>query len=135
MTEAVTGAKNSEYASAELAIKTLQKAGRLDDQAIHDFARAGQFQRVVVGIAVMAAAKIDVVAEILTGVRNDAVLVPCKAANLTWPTVEAVLRTRQSQNPVSEQVIELAKKDYGKLTMETAQKTLRFLQVHASVSK
>jgi hypothetical protein len=49
--------------------------------------------------------------------------------------VEAVLRTRQQQKPVSEQVMELAKKDYGKLSAETAQKTLRFLQIHATVAK
>ena len=133
---AVTGAAEpNEYATAEIAIRALQRAGDLNDKAIRDFACAGQFQRVVVGIAVMASARIDVIAEILTGVRNDAVLVPCKAAGLSWPTVEAVLRTRQQQKPVSEQVMELAKKDYGKLSAETAQKTLRFLQIHATVAK
>jgi uncharacterized protein (DUF2336 family) len=136
MSQAIAGAaKNDEYAAMEPSIKAMQKVGHLNDKAILDFARTGQFPRLVVGIAVMASARIDVVAEILTGVRNDAVLVPCKAADLSWPTVEAVLRTRRTPNPVSDQVIELARKDYARLSAETAQKTLRFLQVRASVSR
>ena len=136
MSQAIAGAaKNDEYAAVEPSIKAMKKVGRLNDKAISDFARGGQFPRVVVGIATMAAARIDVVAEILTGVRNDAVLVPCKAADLSWPTVESVLRMRRTQKPVSDQVIGLAKKDYARLSAETAQKTLRFLQVHATVSR
>jgi hypothetical protein len=33
----------------------------------------------------------------------------------------------------SQQIIELAKKDYARLSVETAQKTLRFMQVRATV--
>lgn len=89
--------------------------------------------QVIVGIAVLTSSKIDVIEEILTGVRNDAVLVPCKAAGLGWETVEAILRNRLPAQKVSSVVLELAKNDYRRLSVGTAQKTLRFLQVHATV--
>ena len=68
-----------------------------------------------------------------TGVRNDAVLVPCKAAGFGWETVEIILRKRLPSQPASPQVLKLAANDYQRLSVETAQKTLRFLQVRATV--
>lgn len=130
----ISGAgKDNRYANAERAIQRLRIAGRLDGTTIHDFAAAGQMPQVIVGIAVLTSSKIDVIAEILTGVRNDAVLVPCKAAGLAWGAVEAVLRNRLRAQPTSPEVLKLAKNDYQRLSVETAQKTLRFLQVHATV--
>jgi hypothetical protein len=82
---------------------------------------------------VLTTSKVDVIADILNGVRNDAVLVPCKAAGLGWPAVEAILQNRQRDRQTSQQILDLAKKDYQRLSPETAQKTLRFLQVRATV--
>ncbi len=130
----IGGAKDTRYANAERAIQSLQSAGRLNDTTIHDFAVAGQMPQVIVGIAVLTSSKIDVIAEILTGVRNDAVLVPCKAAGLGWATVEAILCNRLQGQPVAPEVINLAKNDYDRLSVATAQKTLRFLQVRATVN-
>lgn len=130
----ISGAsKDNGYANAEKAIRSLQSAGRLSGTTIRDFAAAGQMPQVIVGIAVLSSSKTDLIAEILTGVRNDAVLVPCKAAALAWDAVEAILRNRLGTQPISPEVLELARNDYRRLSVQTAQKTLRFLQVHATV--
>ena len=130
----IGGAKQDDsYANAEKVIRSLQSAGRLNGTTIRDFAAAGQMPQVIVGIAVLSSSKIDLIADILTGVRNDAVLVPCKAAALAWDVVEAILRNRLGTQPISPEVLELARNDYRRLSVQTAQKTLRFLQVHASV--
>ena len=131
---AISGAtKDIRYENAEKAIQSLQKARRLNDETIGNFAAAGQMPQVIVGVAVLTSSKIDVIAEIMTGVRNDAVLVPCRAAGLSWPTTEAILRNRKRPKQVSAEVLNLAKNDYQRLSLETAQKTLRFLQVRAVV--
>jgi hypothetical protein len=52
---------------------------------------------------------------------------------LGWPAVEAILQNRQPERPPSPQILELAHRDYQRLSPETAQKTLRFLQVRATV--
>jgi hypothetical protein len=76
-----------------------------------------------------------VISELLTGLRNDAVLLPCKAVDLPWPTVEAILRNRHGNRALSDKVIDLARNDYTRLSVATAQKSLRFLQVRATVVK
>jgi uncharacterized protein (DUF2336 family) len=134
ISSAVAGVtRDGRYENAEKAVRALEKLGKLNNKTIFDFARSGQLPEVIVGIAIRASSKIDVVKEILTGDRNDAVLVPCKAADLAWETVEAILRNRQLQKPPPEKIIDLARSDYRRLSIETAQKTLRFLQVRAVV--
>lgn len=133
VSSAVMGATKTGYEDAMKAVKALESAGRLNEATIRDFARAGQMPEVTAGISVLSASKIDVIADILNGVRNDAVLVPCKAAGLGWPAVEAILQNRQPERPPSPQILELAHRDYQRLSPETAQKTLRFLQVRATV--
>jgi uncharacterized protein (DUF2336 family) len=136
ISSAVAGVtSDGRYENAEKAIRALQAVGSLHDKTICDFARSGQIPEVIVGIALLASSKIDVVKEILTGDRNDAVLIPCKAVNLRWETVELILilRNRQRLKPPSQQIIDLAKNDYKRLSAETAQKTLRFLQIKAVV--
>ena len=125
---AVIGAKKSGYEDAIIDRPALQQAGRLDDLTIRDFARAGQIAEVIAGISVLAASKVEVIADILNGVRNDAVLVPCKAAGLGCPAVEAILKNRDREHKPSPQILELARKDYPRLSLETAQKTLRFFR-------
>lgn len=130
----ISGAnKDNRYSNAERAIQSLQKAGRLNEKTIRDFAAAGQMPQVIVGLAVLTSSKIDVIAEILTGIRNDAVLVPCKAAGLGWETVETILHNRLRPKPIAPEVLNLAKSDFQQLSVQTAQKTLRFLQVRATV--
>lgn len=130
----ISGASaDKRYANAENAIALLQQAGRLDDIAIRDFAASGKMPEVIVGIAVLTSSRMDVIAEVLTGIRNDAVLIPCKAADLGWATVEAILRNRLRPQTVPPEVLKLARNDYARLSVETARKTLRFMQVRATV--
>lgn len=133
VSSAVIGATKTGYEDAMITVRALEHAGRLNDTTIRDFARAGQIPEVIAGISVLTASKVDVIADILNGVRNDAVLVPCKAAGLGWPVLEAILQNRDRDRQPSPQILELAQKDYQRLSLETAQKTLRFLQVRATV--
>ena len=69
-------------------------------------------------------------ARLLEGPRTDLILIPCKSAGLGWGTVEAILRHRPIKHRIDEATLNLAFKDYGKLTAETAERTLRFWQLH-----
>ena len=133
ISEAVMGARKSGYDEALRAVQLLHGKGRLDDAAIRDFARGGRMAEVICGLSFLATSKIEVVADIMNGVRNDAVLVPCKAAALSFEAVEAILNNRVREQKPSQQIIDLAGKDYSRLSVETAQKTLRFMQVRATV--
>ncbi len=133
ISEAVIGARKSGYEEAFKTVQLLHAKGRLDDATIREFACAGRMAEVIAGLSILAASKIEVIADIVNGVRNDAVLVPCKAAGLSFDAAEAILKNRSREQKPPQQIIDLAKKDYARLSVETAQKTLRFMQVRATV--
>jgi uncharacterized protein DUF2336 len=62
--------------------------------------------------------------------RNHGLLVPCKAAGLKWATVNAILCNRFAHHSMSEVDLLQAKEDYSRLSQSSAQRVLRFWQVH-----
>ena len=49
--------------------------------------------------------------------------------------METILSERPIKPPISEETLKLACRDYGKLSMETARRTVRFWQVHNRIEK
>jgi len=64
----------------------------------------------------------------LEGPRADLILIPVKQPGLSWQAVESVLQNRPVKPKIDELTMKVAFKDYGKLSVETAQRTLRFWQ-------
>lgn len=128
------GAPQRNFSRAEALAKLLKQHDELDDAAIIKFAGAGKIEEVAASLAVLNNAATDMMMRLLEGPRSDLILIPCKSAGLNWLAVETILSNRPLQ-PVSEQTLKLAWKDYGKLSTETAQRTLRFWQVHNKIEK
>ena len=74
-------------------------------------------------------------ARLMEGPRADLLLIPCRSARLNWPTVELILRNRPVMPSVNEQTMEIAERDFRRLSMETAQRTVRFWQLHNRIEK
>ena len=130
-----TLSRNSEhdYSEAERSIAALVSAGKLDEAALVTFVRKRQKDELIVAVARLCSAPIGVIAQLLNGPRNDAVLLPCKAAQLNWPTVEFILYDKLAGQAAINDIVALARKDYAKLSTATAQRTLRFMNVHEAV--
>jgi uncharacterized protein (DUF2336 family) len=126
-------AKPRDFSAAERLVRSMHDGGNLGDAAVLEFASSGKYEEMTAAVAVLCAAPLSVISGLMMGVRNDAVLIPCRAAGLTWPTVEAILRNRHASHVVSEQVIDLARNDFNRLTDAMAQRTLRILEVRAIV--
>jgi uncharacterized protein (DUF2336 family) len=122
-----------DYGEAECNVAALAAAGELDEKALVRFVYNRQQEELIVGLARMSSTPIHVVAQLMSGHRNDAILFPCKAADLSWHTVELILHHKLAGQPAIGDVVELAQKDYAKLTPATAQRTLRFMNVHEAV--
>jgi uncharacterized protein (DUF2336 family) len=118
-----------DYSYAESRIDMLEASGLLNEDALTTFVRRSQRDELIVALARLSSSPIKTIAPLLTGHRNDAVLIPCKAADLQWPTVEAILHGRLPNQKVSDEIISLARDDYSKLAKATAQRALRFMQV------
>jgi hypothetical protein len=120
---------------AEHVVRLMNSEGKLDDAAVSNFAECGKFDEVIAAVAVLCSTPLNVISELLMGARNDAVLLPCKAAGLEWPTVETILRNRHGREAPSSKIMDIARNDFRKLSIVTAQKTLRFMQIRTTVSK
>jgi hypothetical protein len=121
-----------DFTHAERLVQTLEKSGKLNESVLLDFVNRRRYDEMTVALARLSSAPLKVVSEVMMGLRNDALLVPCKAAGLTWQTTEAILRHRHPDQTISDRVIELARIDYNRLSITTAQRTLRFMQVRTS---
>lgn len=122
-----------DYGEAERFVAALAAAGELDEAALLTFVRKRQKVELAAAIARLSSSPTSVVVQLLSGHRNDAILLPCKAAQLSWPTVEFILYDKLAGQRAIDEIIALARKDYAKLTVPTAQRTLRFMNVHEAV--
>jgi len=89
----------------------------------------------VAALAALSSASLHLIADLMRGHRNDGVLIPCKAAGLKWPTVNAILETKIAHHPVSERDLAAAKTDYLRFSQSSAQRILRFWQVRTTTSR
>ena len=118
-----------DFGQAEQLVLALEKSGKLDERALLGFVHQGKYEEMTVALARLCSASLKMVCGLMVGLRNDALLVPCKAAGLQWTTAEAILRNRHSSHKISDQIIDMARNDYERLSVATAQRTLRFMQV------
>jgi uncharacterized protein (DUF2336 family) len=122
-----------DYTHAEQKVAAMASAGILDETALRTFVQKREKDELIVALARLSSTPIGTVAHLLEGHRNDAVLLPCKAAGLCWSTVELILHHRLVGQPAIDKIMELARRDYMKLTIATAQRTLRFASVRTAV--
>jgi uncharacterized protein (DUF2336 family) len=122
-------AAERDFARAEEVVGLLEERGELNEDALLEFVNRRKYEEMTVALARLCSAPLKMISGLMIGLRNDAILVPCRAADLKWPTTEAILRNRHSNHAVSEQIIALARSDYDRLTVATAQRTLRFMQI------
>jgi hypothetical protein len=73
-----------------------------------------------------------VIRPVMQSLRDDGVLIPCRVAGLNWDTVAAVLDSRFASGSMGRHELAKAKEQYGKLTVESARRLLKFWQVRAA---
>ena len=128
-------AARRKFGIAEQLVKLMKELNELDDAAVFTFAEQKKFDEVIVSLAVLNEAPVEMIARLVEGPRADLILIPCRSARLNWPTVETILRNRPVKPPLSEPTLEQAQRDYRRLSTETAQRTVRFWQLHNRIEK
>jgi uncharacterized protein (DUF2336 family) len=123
-----------DFTRAQQNILLMKKEGRLNEAALLEFANRRLYEQMVAALSMLSAASIDLIASLMQSGRSGGLLVPCKAADLSWPTVAAVLSNRFAQQTLSEADLAQAKEDYFKLSQASAQRTLRFWEVRTKAA-
>ena len=124
-----------DFSRAEDIVKRMKGLNELNDAAIIKFVETKRFDEVIAALAILTNVPTALIAKVMEGHRADLVLIPCKSAGLSWQAVETILIRRPVKPQIDERTLAVAAKDYGKLSLETAQRTLRFWQVHDKLEK
>jgi hypothetical protein len=125
-----------DFSRAEAVVKRMKGLNELNDASITRFAETKKFEEVAASLALLNnSAPIDMMARLLEGPRTDLLLIPCKSANLSWATVVKILCHRPLRHRIAEATLQAAMKDYRKLSAQTADRTLRFWQLHNKIEK
>jgi uncharacterized protein (DUF2336 family) len=117
------------YSAAEKIVMRLHEQGQLNDGCIEEFAKKQKIEEVGAALALLSGTPLAMMVKLLSSPRTDTLLIPCKGANLRWPTVAAILRNRQPGHTVPDGIVTLAQADYIKLSKEVAERTIRFWKV------
>jgi len=121
-----------DFATAKRYVALLVKNGQLNEAALLSFAKLRKYEETVVALAELSRSGIDVIRPLMQSLRDDGLLIPCRVAGLNWDTVAAVLDSRFAQGSMGPHELSQAKTQYAKLTLDNAQRMLRFWQVKAT---
>jgi uncharacterized protein (DUF2336 family) len=121
-----------DFALAQQLVAAIQEHEELNEAVILGFANTQRYEEMVAALAALSSASIQLVAALMKSDRNEGLLVSCKAAGLTWPTVTAILQNRFAHHAVPKHELAHARADYLTLSQASAQRTLRFWQVRAA---
>jgi uncharacterized protein (DUF2336 family) len=123
-----------DYAAAKTRILEMRTRGELNEAAIYEFANAGRLADIVAALSLLCEVPMALVENLLQSEHREALLVPCKAAALDWPTVRVILTCRSVGRTISDQDVDTARTEYFKLSQANAKRVLRFWQVRQSAS-
>jgi uncharacterized protein (DUF2336 family) len=126
--------KVQDLASAKRFVALLDANGELNEATLFGFARQRKYEETVAALARLSETTIEVVRPLMQSLRDDGVLVPCKAAGLSWETVSAILDSRFSTGSLGPHELAKAQGQFARMTAEGARRLLRFWQVRSSSS-
>jgi uncharacterized protein (DUF2336 family) len=120
-----------DYSAAEREVKNLNRGGRLDETALTAFAKAGKFEEAVVALATLSELPVGLIDRIMTSERRDPVLLLCKASDMKWATVKAILMLPSDSKKPPMQRFEKPQSNYARLSVPIAQRVVRFWRLKA----
>ncbi len=121
-----------DFEGAKRAIANLKASGQLNEAMLLGFARQRRYEEAVAALAALSGSTVEVIRPLMQSLREDGLLVPCKAAQLGWETTAAVLESRFATGAMKPADIARAQNNFARMTAENARRTLRFWQVRAS---
>lgn len=121
-----------DFEGAKRAIANLKATGQLSEATLLGFATQRRYEETAAALAALSGSTVEVIRPLMQSLRDDGLLVPCKAAELSWETTAAVLESRFATGAMKPANIARAQGHFARMTMENARRTLRFWQVRAS---
>jgi uncharacterized protein (DUF2336 family) len=118
-----------DYSAAERKILKLRQGGKLDETTLVEFAKNGQYEELVVALALLCEVPVDVVDRLMLGDRPDPILILGKSAGWGWQTAKAIMAARPDRHAQSSLDLDAAFANFERLSPTTARRVMRFWQV------
>ena len=115
-----------DFKTAQESVLSLQKKGQLNEAALLLFADNRKYEEMVLALAVICGVSIEIIKSVMKAVRSEGLLIACKAADLKWATVSAILKNRFAHHAISDQELAVCKSNFIALSKTAAQSALRF---------
>jgi hypothetical protein len=128
---AITGPSEREerrdFLPAQRTVLKLNREGMLGEGALLNFARAFKYEEAVAALSAMTGVKIETLDRLISGDRDDPLLIAGKAIDVEWATVRALILLRLGPNRTAAPAdIETARVNYARLMPATAQRVVAF---------
>ena len=117
-----------EDADAARTVDALRAEGKLNEAALADFARSGQYEETIAALASLCAVPIEVMDRLMAAEQPDPLLILCKSAGWGWPTVKGIIAMRRGGEGRSSPGLDAAHADFERLSPATARRVMRFWQ-------
>jgi len=124
-----------DFVAAQALVERAQQHGELDELTLLEFAKKRQYAATVTALATLCSAPIEMIKQMLSEGRNEALLVPCKTAGFSWVTLRSLLQDDLLDRVASDDDLKKLKSDYTKLSQSTARKLLDFWCEHHAPQK
>jgi uncharacterized protein (DUF2336 family) len=118
-----------DYIAATNLIGEIRRAGTLNENHLHSFARAHKSAETIVCLAKLCGLSIEVVERAMLDDRLEMVLILAKAIGASWTTAKSILLLRTDGRGMSAQDLDRALYSYERLGTAAAQRVVRFYQM------
>ena len=122
-----------DYSRAMAALKERLKTQPLNEVDLADYARNEQFEETVCTISYLAKVPLAMSERLFTAPDTDLLLIFGRSLNLAWPTIKLMVPLRGVK--LSAGGYDELLDSYQKLTLQTAQRVIRFLHVRQGPAK
>ena len=122
-----------DYSRALAALKERLKTQPLNEADLADYARHEKFEETVCTISYLAKVPLSMAERLFTAPDTDLLLIFGRSLNLAWPTIKTMVPLRGVR--LSAGGYDELLDNYQKLTLQTAQRVIRFLHVRQGPGK
>jgi uncharacterized protein (DUF2336 family) len=117
------------YIIARAHVRSLQDAGKLDENELQAMATAGNFDETTIALSVMCDVPIGVIERAVVQDWSEQILVLAKSIGLSWETTKAILLLQAGTKGSSTHEINQCSASFAKLQPQTAKRVIQFYRL------
>lgn len=121
--------RSRNYETALRVTKLLHERGELTDTVVRKYASARHYEDTVASVTVLSSLPIEAVKPLMDSPRDEGLLIACKGAGLSWPTVCAILESRFPPGVLKPESLDKSEAEFATLKRSNAERLLRFWRV------